>query len=71
MVLALKAAMLPETTAGKKAKMRVESQEKELTMEVASHDLVSFRASMNTNLRLIASAMRTIDSVGSTKLQKD
>jgi tRNA threonylcarbamoyladenosine modification (KEOPS) complex Pcc1 subunit len=46
-----------------------------LLLEFSSKDLVSLRASMNTNLRLVASALNTIDAtrslVPASQTQKD
>ena len=36
---------------------------KRLSLRFISSDLVSLRASMNTNLRLVATAIRTIEAV--------
>ena len=62
---AIKAALLPETKAGKRTLMniRLMNGEKKLVITISSLDLVSMRASLNSNLRLVASALKTIESV--------
>ena len=62
---AIKSALLPETKAGKRTLMniRLMNGEKKLVITISSLDLVSMRASLNSNLRLVASALKTIESV--------
>ncbi|MDG6994791.1 MAG: hypothetical protein JRN52_02615 [Nitrososphaerota archaeon] len=62
---AIKSALLPETKAGKRTLMniRLMNGEKKLVITISAPDLVSMRASLNSNLRLVASALKTIESV--------
>lgn len=62
---AIRSALIPESRVGKRTKMsvRLVNRGKKLILSIASSDLVSMRASMNSNLRLVASAIRTIESL--------
>ena len=62
---AIRDALLPEIKAGKRTKMSIDlvNHGQMLVLTIGSPDLVSMRASMNSNLRLVASAMKTIESV--------
>ena len=62
---AIRNALLPEIKAGKRTKMSIDlvNRGQTLVLTIASPDLVSMRASMNSNLRLVASAMKTIETV--------
>ena len=62
---AIRSALLPEIRAGKRTVMNVKlvNHGKKLILAISSSDLVSMRASLNSNLRLVASALKTIESV--------
>ncbi len=67
-LLSLREAMLPETNLNGKCTLRVErlgasKRRKVLTLFFESIDLVSLRASLNTNLRLMSTGLRSIDAV--------
>lgn len=67
-ISAVRAAMLPETRAGKRTDMslKVEDNGKKLILTMVSKDLTSMRASLNTNLRLVTSALKTLDAAKQT-----
>ncbi len=58
-------AITPETKSGKKCKMRIcgLSRNDSVSLIFESKDMVSLRASLNTNLRLVSAALKTIDAV--------
>ena len=73
---ALKSSLTPEVTGGKRTKMTLRSRKRdhELSISMTSSDLISLRASLNTNLRLASTALKSIRSTQSifdTNPQKD
>ncbi|MHB8568078.1 MAG: KEOPS complex subunit Pcc1 [Nitrososphaerales archaeon] len=69
---ALRSAMSPETDqskGGKRCILSVSgSKEDLLVLSFESKDLISLRASLNTNLRLVSSALKTLGLISSTKV---
>ncbi|MGH2638613.1 MAG: hypothetical protein ACRDF4_04945, partial [Rhabdochlamydiaceae bacterium] len=61
-IAALKSAMMPESVEGKKCKLALRKGKNggKLALVFSSKDLVSLRAGLNTNLRLAASALKSI-----------
>lgn len=61
-------ALTPETKSGNKCKMRIPrlGRNKSASLFFESKDLISLRASLNTNLRLVSAALKTIDAVSDT-----
>lgn len=64
-IRALAQALTPETLAGNKCQMKISrsSNENKLLLAFNSRDLVSLRASFNTNLRLVSASIKTIETV--------
>ncbi len=63
-ISAVKTAMIPEIADSKRCKLslRTDKTGRTLSMILASEDLVSLRAGLNTNLRLATSALKSINA---------
>ncbi|MGI0078190.1 MAG: KEOPS complex subunit Pcc1 [Nitrososphaerales archaeon] len=64
-IRALTQALVPETTVGNKCAMKISrsANEDTLLLHFSSCDLVSLRASFNTNLRLVSASLKMIEAV--------
>ncbi len=58
-------AMTPEARSGNKCKMRISrlADDRSVALLFDSHDLISLRASLNTNLRLVSASLQAINAV--------
>ena len=63
-ISAVKAAMTPEIDDSKRCKLSLHTDRtgRKLSLILTSKDLVSLRAGLNTNLRLAASALKSINA---------
>jgi tRNA threonylcarbamoyladenosine modification (KEOPS) complex Pcc1 subunit len=70
---AVRSALVPETSAGKRCTLKVELLEEAQGLKIvfSSEDLSSLRASMNTNLRLVSSSLRTITAAEQTQRRQE
>ena len=67
---ALKAALDPEKSTGKRRDMTtaLRKGQRTLLIEFRSKDLVALRAGLNTNLRLASSVLKTLDSAKKSRM---
>lgn len=72
-ISALRAAMSPEIDNKKRCKLSLHTDKtgRTLSMMLRSEDMVSLRAGLNTNLRLAASALKSINAAKQAASTKD